>query len=754
MVAELRRNFPFYSPRYIAHMLSDTSLPSILGYFAGLLYNPNNVTTEAAPVTVNMEIEACNSLLKMLGFNPPPHVPESFDEESLKAYKKKLEKEFGWAHLTLGGTTANLEALWVARQVKYMPLAIWDVAKEENLEIEVKLPNGDSRDIREVNRRQLLFIKSNESIYLLARYVQAYRKKHGVDIQEASSQAYDLLEQSEYSVKRGFGRLLLEFPPVIFVSGTAHYSIQKAADILGLGKGSVNFIRMSPNFRIDVSELKRNIEQALSENRIPLAVVSIVGTTEEGAVDPVHEIVILREEFEEQHNVSFWLHVDAAWGGYMRSLFNFTPRDTTCALIKKISRQLDLPLSYDFVEWTQLFFDYVESNIEGYALSKASQTEDDSEAQAISEEIRRKITSERHRFDNHIARDDMQAYQRALRDFISDFRELGLESVDVALHLIDRIDFVNDYVSDEVKLEHEKYSREIQVKWGSKEVCSALFAISFAESVTMDPHKMGYVNYPCGLVAFRNDRVRHFIRQEAPYITSVRQDVLIHMPPKHPGEKEDESFRIDAFAPFIVEGSRPGAAATALWLTTRSIPPTLREAGSVVKASLLAARELHEWFVHWDVILKHNQHDVDYQFLQLTHEPPDTNLVIFTVRKRTSNSLLLMNELTTQVYQSFTIQAELGEMQYSYSQPYFLSKTEFKPELYPFESLKPFFERNFSRRHLSKIRSQYQESKMVVLRATVMNPYISLVRQITGQSILKSFMLELAKAAEEAVKYL
>ena len=54
MTAELRRNFPFYSSRYIAHMLSDTLLPSIIGYVSGMLYNPNNITPEAAPVTVDM----------------------------------------------------------------------------------------------------------------------------------------------------------------------------------------------------------------------------------------------------------------------------------------------------------------------------------------------------------------------------------------------------------------------------------------------------------------------------------------------------------------------------------------------------------------------------------------------------------------------------------------------------------------------------------------------------------------------------
>ncbi len=54
---DLKAHFPFYSPRYIAHMLSEQTLPSVLGYFAGMLYNPNNVTDEAAPVTVNLELE-------------------------------------------------------------------------------------------------------------------------------------------------------------------------------------------------------------------------------------------------------------------------------------------------------------------------------------------------------------------------------------------------------------------------------------------------------------------------------------------------------------------------------------------------------------------------------------------------------------------------------------------------------------------------------------------------------------------------
>jgi hypothetical protein len=72
MLAGLRKHFPFYSPRYMAHMMSDQTLPSVLGYFAGLLYNPNNVTPEVAPVTERWELEVGRDILEMLGYKAPP----------------------------------------------------------------------------------------------------------------------------------------------------------------------------------------------------------------------------------------------------------------------------------------------------------------------------------------------------------------------------------------------------------------------------------------------------------------------------------------------------------------------------------------------------------------------------------------------------------------------------------------------------------------------------------------------------------
>ena len=143
-----------------------------------------------------------------------------------------------------------------------------------------------------------------------------------------------------------------------------------------------------------------------------------------------------------------------------------------------------------------------------------------------------------------------------------------------------------------------------------------------------------------------------------------------------------------------------------------------------------------------------HQRDTDYQFIPLT--VPDTNIVIFTVKKKTSNSLSKMNELTRLVYESFTIQAELGEKEYSYSQPFFLSKTVFRESRYPFDAFEDVLDLHFA--NLDMIRRQYKDKGLTVLRATVMNPYLRIARCTSSQHFIREFMEELSKAASENVR--
>lgn len=52
LISDLKLDVPVFSPRYVAYMLSETTLPSLVAYYATLLYNPNNVTNEASSVTI------------------------------------------------------------------------------------------------------------------------------------------------------------------------------------------------------------------------------------------------------------------------------------------------------------------------------------------------------------------------------------------------------------------------------------------------------------------------------------------------------------------------------------------------------------------------------------------------------------------------------------------------------------------------------------------------------------------------------
>ena len=768
MMAELRRNFPFYSPRYLAHQLSDTTLPSLVGLFAGSLFNANNVTPEAAPVTVDWEIDACSRVLEMLGYSPPPTPPRSSAQED--EYATKLRSEFGWAHLTSGGTVANIEALWISRAVRYFPLAVRERAIALDIELTIKLPShGQDRgheedategpvvglDIREVDPHTLLLVRPNESIFLLSRFVDAVRRKESLPAAEASARASEILAESPYAAGKGFFHAAAEFPPRIFVSGAAHYSVTKAADILGVGRENVVLVRTDSMFRLDIEDLERKLIAAIDEGAVPVAVIAMAGTTEEGAIDPIHRVVELRERLERERDLSFWLHIDAAWGGYCRTLVCLDEEQHFEEVLRKVGRVLHVPFEGSCVDWTRALGGHLDER-PGLDAEQLANRLGELEELARSADYKRYRT----RLKKLLDRAGLPEALRATAAAEPEPKE-GDESEDAPhphslgqlfeLGLEDRKDLIRRTVCDTIRIEHREYRRDVLVRYGEHDVCAALIAFPHAESITVDPHKLGYAPYPAGVVAFRNDRVRHFVLEQAPYVTSARHDFLLHLPPRHlkpECKPEDpESVSTDAFAPFTLEGSRPGASAVALHLSTNVIPLHMRAHGRIIRSSLLAGREVYEWLGHWEKIARTLDDDVDYEFVRYQERPPDTNIVIFAVKKRTSRSLVELNRLTDLVYDRFTIQAELGEREYSYAQPFFLSRTSFTADHYPYASVKPLLDR-YDIRNPHK---QYAAHGLRVLRAAVMNPYITPSRQTGSQFVVREFVLELARAAHDGV---
>jgi glutamate/tyrosine decarboxylase-like PLP-dependent enzyme len=90
----LQDNYPYFHPRYAGQMLKPPHPVAVAGYLAAMTINPNNHALDAGPATGAMEKEVVGDLAAMF------HLPAD-----------------ALGHLTSSGTIANLEALWVARQL-------------------------------------------------------------------------------------------------------------------------------------------------------------------------------------------------------------------------------------------------------------------------------------------------------------------------------------------------------------------------------------------------------------------------------------------------------------------------------------------------------------------------------------------------------------------------------------------------------------------------------------------------------------
>ncbi|XP_065680991.1 uncharacterized protein LOC100209120 isoform X2 [Hydra vulgaris] len=301
---ELSDSIPFYSTRYQGHMIWETTMPATLGYFAGMLWNQNNVDSTASPVTTQMEILVGKHLCDLIQFshnNPKP-----------------------WALITSCGTVANIEALWSARNLKFHPLAIkacvMDKDADSKLKVGASLPIylaelSKAIPLQECSQWQLL----NLDVDTVCNLTSDLKKFCNLENTELIDSA--LKKHSVVSIGLGnfVQRQQLANSPVIFCPGTCHYSYPKAATILGLGDQSIIPLEVDRNCRVNMAVLRKKLESHL-ELKIPIiTVVAVIGSTEESAIDPIAEMFDMRAEFQKR-GLNFTIHADAAWGGYLLTM--------------------------------------------------------------------------------------------------------------------------------------------------------------------------------------------------------------------------------------------------------------------------------------------------------------------------------------------------------------------------------------------------------------------------------------------------
>ncbi len=529
ILAELKRAAPLYSPRQVAHIVSDPSLPAFVGYFAGLLYNQNNVVAEVSPETVREERAYFKALAQMVGY--PTFLPETLPRDA-----RTRRAAYSWGHLCSGGTVANLEALWIARNIRLYPLAVRLVAEDTDEfasmeHLEVTTAEGERAALGALSTWRL----SNLPIDAITDLHLRIKATLG----DGPSQRAQAFQEALPSVRKaGLASFLLQynrtFPddparlPKVLISQATHYCWQKNMDLVGLGADALEHLPVDDRIRLNPEALHERLEQCIEERQPVLGVVSIVGTTEEGAIDPLHEIEAVRDEVANE-GLTFWHHCDAAFGGFFSSLLPKTDDGT-------------------FVPPEDL--------------------------------------------DDDLAGPD------------------GLVGPDNT---------------------------------------KALTSLPETDSLTIDPHKFGYVPYPAGAVLFRDYHVRDAIAYKAPYLA------------------DDDRAGFGGFlGQWTLEGSRPGAVAVSCYLSQAMVPLTPDGHGRFMRNCMKANQDLF-------AALRDRFAATEGELALRPFHRPETVAFCFVIAPGEGvESVASLNAYTNRIWQQMTVDGREDINQYDF----LLSRTE------------------------------------------------------------------------------
>ncbi|KAJ6259348.1 hypothetical protein Dda_6248 [Drechslerella dactyloides] len=307
---------PFFSSRCSGHINMDTTMPALLGYMTAMLSDQNNVAFEASPFTTAIELRVGEQICEMLGYNT-----DSDKDEPI-----------GWGRITADGAIPNIEALWVARNLKYYPVALRHAVEEGELSyigeslkhgqsFKVSLCDGTEEEFINCTPWNLMNLAAEEVAELNKRLCDVYGVSQiamekaleiSIDVdQVARGDTINFKSEAQWQMLPE----TVDKSPVAFMCPSSHNSWPQNANKYIAQGATVKFVEVGVDSqgRMDTKNLRTKLEHCL-ENSIPVSSV-VLNIGAHGNVDPVAEILEIRNEFR-QKGLSFLVHCDAAQGGY------------------------------------------------------------------------------------------------------------------------------------------------------------------------------------------------------------------------------------------------------------------------------------------------------------------------------------------------------------------------------------------------------------------------------------------------------
>jgi len=174
-------------------------------------------------------------------------------------------------------------------------------------------------------------------------------------------------------------------------------------------------------------------------------------------------------------------------------------------------------------------------------------------------------------------------------------------------------------------------------------VWNAYRAIAHIESITVDPHKAGYVPYGAGGIILRNGFLKDVVAESAPYCL----------------DSEDTINDQPQLGRFIMEGSKPGAAAASTWFSHRLIPLNLDGYGRQLATVCSIAND-------FEANLRDASSRVENGIRICSVMRPHTNIVCCYARPQNATRISEINSLNKALTNRFGIKDVISIQSYDY----------------------------------------------------------------------------------------
>lgn len=256
-----------------------------------------------------------------------------------------------------------------------------------------------------------------------------------------------------------------------------------------------------------------------------------------------------------------------------------------------------------------------------------------------------------------------------------------------ALYIDENYKFMEYSELNNAMKQHKVFNYDVVI---SEATYNSYKAMKHVESITIDPHKLGYVPYAAGGIAIKHKSMRNIISYFAPYVFEK-------------GVKAP-----DLLGAFTLEGSRAGANAAAVWAAHRCVPLNITGYGRLIGASIEAAARFRDFLASLEFTIG----DKTVKTYPLNH--PDLNMVDWVFKVDNDSSIESMNELNKKV---FNYSSYLNGN--DFNNTFLTSHTAFSTDDYG-DSPLPFV------KSIGFTESEWQKVKTItLLRAAIMTPYMN-----------------------------